>query len=151
MKNGNVKTLLLLHLLLAGFSLSGVFTKLASGTEFLSRSFILYYGIVIFILGVYAIAWQQVIKRMPLTSAYANRAVTVVWGIVWGLLFFGESINAGKIAGAIVVIAGVLLYVKADAELTLENVSECVEADRDNTESCTDSQRKQDNQEVEHE
>ena len=59
------------------------------------------------------------------------------------LLFFGESINAGKIAGAIVVIAGVLLYVKADAELTLENVSECVEADRDNTESCTDSQRKQ--------
>ena len=45
------------------------------------------------ILGIYAIGWQQVIKRMPLTTAYANKAVTLVWGLVWGLLLFHEQLN----------------------------------------------------------
>ena len=33
----------------------------------------------------YAFGWQQVIKHLPLTTAYANKAVTVVWGILLGL------------------------------------------------------------------
>ena len=32
----------------------------------------------------YAAGWQQVIKHLPLTTAYANKAVTVVWGILAG-------------------------------------------------------------------
>ena len=48
--------------------------------------------------------------------AYANRAVTIVWGIIWGLLFFNEKLNAGKIIGAVIVIAGVLLYVTESEE-----------------------------------
>ena len=60
---------------------------------------------------VYAIGWQQVIRRLPLTTAYANRAVTIVWGIIWGLLIFNEKLNAGKVIGALIVIAGVILYV----------------------------------------
>ena len=62
------------------------------------------------ILGVYALAWQQVIKRMPLTTAYANKAVTVVWGMVWGMILFGESITPQKVLGAAVIVAGVVLY-----------------------------------------
>ena len=75
---------------------------------------------------VYAIGWQQVIKRLPLTMAYANRAITIVWGIIWGLLFFNEKLNAGKIIGAVIVIAGVLLYVTEsdEGELTGQDANE---------------------------
>ena len=68
------------------------------------------------ILAVYALGWQQIIKRLPLTTAFANKAVTVVWGIVCGALFFGEAITPGKLAGAALIIGGVVLFVKADGE-----------------------------------
>lgn len=111
-----IKVLLGLHLLLALFSMSGIMSKLASGFPFLSLGFIGCYGAMVCILGVYALGWQQVIKRMPLTSAYANRAITVVWGIVWGAVLFGESVSAPKFIGALVVLAGVALYATADGE-----------------------------------
>ena len=64
------------------------------------------------------------IKRLPLTTAFANKAVTVVWGIIWGAVFFKEKITVGKLIGAVIVITGVILYVKADAELSDEVDSE---------------------------
>ena len=68
------------------------------------------------LLGFYAIGWQQIIKRMPLTAAFANKAVTVVWGIVWGCIFFNEAITPGKVAGAVLVIVGIVVYALADKE-----------------------------------
>ena len=112
----NTKTILALNILLIFFSLGGIFSKLASKQSFLSLKFILCYGSLLFIMFVYAIGWQQIIKRLPLTMAYANRAVTIVWGIIWGLLFFNEKLNVGKIIGAVIVIAGVLLYVTESEE-----------------------------------
>lgn len=98
---------------MAFFSASGILSKLAAGYPFMSLGFILCYGGMVCVLGVYAIGWQQVIKRMPLTTAYANRAVTVVWGIVWGAVLFGEAITWQKALGALVVLAGVALYALA--------------------------------------
>ena len=114
--NKNTKTILALNVLLMFFSLGGIFSKLASKQSFLSLKFILCYGALLFIMFVYAIGWQQIIKRLPLTMAYANRAITIVWGIIWGLLFFNEKLNVGKIIGAVIVIAGVLLYVTESDE-----------------------------------
>ena len=114
--NKNTKTILALNVLLMFFSLGGIFSKLASKQPFLSLKFILCYGTLLFIMFMYAIGWQQIIKRLPLTMAYANRAITIVWGIIWGLLFFYEKLNVGKIIGAVIVIAGVLLYVTESEE-----------------------------------
>lgn len=114
MSKSKIKALIGLHILLFVFSMSGICSKLAANEEFLSFKFCLCYAGVILILGIYAVCWQQVIKRLPLTTAYANKAITIVWGIVFGVVFFGESINIGKIIGAIVVIAGVITYVTAD-------------------------------------
>ena len=124
--NKKTKTILALNVLLMLFSLGGIFSKLASKQPFLSLKFILCYGALLFIMFVYAIGWQQVIKRLPLTMAYANRAVTIVWGIIWGLLFFNEKLNLGKIIGAVIVIAGVLLYVteSEEGEHTGQDVNE---------------------------
>lgn len=116
MKQGNTKviTVLLLHVLLMIYSLSSVCVKYASQQEFLSAKFILFYGGMIAILGIYAICWQQVIKRIDLTLAFANKAVTVVWGIIWGFFLFDENITLGKIIGATLVIIGVIIYSFAD-------------------------------------
>ncbi len=117
----NNKSILVLHLVLALYSLFGIASKLAAGEEFLSLRFVLLYGMVVVNLGVYAIVWQQLLKHIPVITAYANKAVTVFWGIFWGYLFFGEKITILKIVGALIIICGVLLVV---FEETSENAPE---------------------------
>lgn len=102
------------------YSMSGICSKLAAQQEFMSFQFCFFYAIIIFLLGLYAIGWQQIIKRLPLTTAFANKAVTVVWGIIWGALFFQEPITAGKVVGAALVVIGVVIYARADGEGTNE-------------------------------
>ena len=111
-----IRTILLLHIMLTIYSMSGICSKKAAGVPFLSKEFCIYYAVIIALLGFYAIGWQQIIKRLPLTTAFANKAVTVVWGIIWGVLFFHESVTIGKVIGAIFVILGVVLYSYADKE-----------------------------------
>ena len=101
-----------LHLLLFLFSLCGVFSKLAAQNEFLSLKFCLFYGASILILGIYAILWQQILKKFSLTTAFFNKAVTIIWGMLWGVLFFKETITINMIIGTIVVLIGVGLVVK---------------------------------------
>lgn len=113
----STRALLALHGLLALYSVTNIASKLASGQDFLSPLFIVYYGLMMLILAVYAIGWQQIIKRMPLTTAYANKAVTVVWGIIFGTLFFDEKISAGKLLGAVLIIAGIVLFALEDGRM----------------------------------
>lgn len=114
MSRDKVKVLFLLHMMLMIYSTSGICSKMVAKQSFLSIPFCFYYGMVILLLGFYAIGWQQVIKRIPLTMAFANKAVTVVWGIIWGILVFHESLTLAKIVGAVVVVAGVVLFAIAD-------------------------------------
>lgn len=114
--SSRMRTLFGLHLLLMMYSISGIFSKLAAGTDFLSLQFCLYYGGVLALLGLYALGWQQILKRLPLTTAYSNRAVAIVWGIIWGAIFFSEPISVCKILGAVLIIAGVVLFSRADWE-----------------------------------
>ena len=100
-----------LHILLLFYSICGVFSKLASQHEFLSFKFCLFYGISIFILGIYAIFWQQILKKFSLTTAFFNKAVTIIWGMLWGILLFKETITLNMILGTIVVLVGVVLVV----------------------------------------
>lgn len=110
----NLKHFVLLHILLAIYSLGGVYSKMASQSAFLSFPFIFWYGLGLVNLFVYAIMWQQIIKHLSLTTAYANKAITIVWGILWGAVFFGEVITWNMVLGAVIVIIGVVLVVSAD-------------------------------------
>ena len=111
---GTWKALLILHILLAIYSLSAICSKMAAYQPVLSFWFIFWYGLVILNLGIYAIVWQQIIKHLPLNTAYANKAVTIAWGILWGALFFQETVKWNMIAGALIVIIGVIVVVRAD-------------------------------------
>lgn len=117
MDKSKVKVLIILHIMLMIYSVSGVFSKLASREPFLSLKFCLCYAGIILLLGFYAVGWQQIIKRLDLTTAFANKAVTVVWGILWGLIFFHERITVWKIVGAVLVMAGVILYSYSDRKV----------------------------------
>ena len=89
-------------------------SKLAARERFLSPRFLLLYCGMLLILFVYALCWQQIIKKIPLTTAYLNKAVSIPWGILWGMLIFGEQVSLRMLIGAVIVIAGVVLVVKAD-------------------------------------
>ncbi len=108
------KVYLLLHGIVLLYSLAGICSKMAAQNAFLTLPFCLWYGGVLVILVVYALLWQQVLKHLPLTTAYANKAVTIIWGILWGMLIFGESLSIFMIIGAALVFVGVLLVVTSD-------------------------------------
>ena len=111
----SIRDILLLQIIVVIYTLSGVAGKFASGYGFLSPGFILCYGIEILILGVYAVLWQQIIKRFDLSIAYCNRAFAVCWSFLWGVLLFGEHVKPLNIVGIVIVLAGILL-VNQDAE-----------------------------------
>ncbi len=112
-----IKWFIILHIIILIISASSIVAKSAGQYQFLSFDWILRYGCVVAILGFYAIAWQQVIKHLPLIVAYANKAVTTIWGLVWGLLITNEKITPLKIVGAAVVILGVYFVVTGDEEV----------------------------------
>lgn len=83
----------------------------------MSVAFCLLYGMVVLLLILYAVFWQQIIKELPLIIAYANKAVTVVWGIVWGTLIFKEQLSLWKITGAVVIVIGVYIVVSSEESM----------------------------------
>ncbi len=99
------------HLFLMVSSVFGIASKLAAGEKMFSFRFFFFYAVVLLNLGVYAIVWQQLIKRMSLTTAYASKAVSIIWGVIWGCLFFKEMISFRQIVAILVIIAGVILVV----------------------------------------
>ncbi len=105
-----------LHLLLLLFSLTTVLSKLAAGEDFLSPRFCLFFGGEFVLLGIYALGWQQILKRLPLTLAYTNKAVTLVWSMVFGVLLFHETVSIKQVIGCALAVAGVVLFVRADGE-----------------------------------
>ena len=61
-------------------------------------------------LGLYALGWQQVLKKMSLFMAYSGKAVVILWGLLWGVLLFQETITIRKIIGAVIIMFGIVLY-----------------------------------------
>lgn len=114
-KKVSIKSVIILQLVVMVYTLSGVAAKGASGYDMLSWQFIFFYGVEIIILGVYAILWQQIIKKFDLSIAYANRSMAIVWSLIWAVVFFGEEITVNNIIGVFIVLAGTML-VNSDGE-----------------------------------
>lgn len=114
LRSSQGKSIAALHCLLVLYSCSGILSKLAAGYPIMSLEFCVCYAGIIGLLGIYAICWQQIIKRIPLTTAYANRAVSVVWGMVWGVVVFAERLSLMQVVGGVVVLVGVVFFAYAD-------------------------------------
>ena len=102
---------IVLQMIILIYSLGGICSKTAASKEFLSFEWILFYGLVLLSLGIYAVLWQQVLKKVNLNVAYASKAVTLIWSTLWGVLIFHETISWNNIFGGVIVLAGVILMV----------------------------------------
>lgn len=110
-KKTNWKVILCLHLILFLYSLESVCSKMAAKQEMFSFKFFLFYGLVLFFLFFYALAWQRILKYMPLTVAYANKGITIIWGMIWGAILFNETITLKTIIGGAIILAGIYMVV----------------------------------------
>ena len=108
------KDYLALHGIMFVYSFVIISSKLASDSSFLSGKFIFYFFALNILSAIYAIVWQQVIKRIPLTTAYSAKSIVIIWGVVWGRLFFMEKVTPLMIIGSITIIIGIILVVNAD-------------------------------------
>ena len=104
-----LKNILVIQAVVILYTLSSVVAKLATGEEVFSFAFFLFYGLEIAILGIYAILWQQMIKRFDLSVAYANRAMAILWSAVWALVLFGETLGVKQIIGIAFVVLGTVI------------------------------------------
>ena len=111
-----VKSYLFLHIGLFIFSLGFIASKLASGEPFLSFKYIVFMGLQMVTLFAYALIWQKVLKDIPLVVAYANKGITIIWGMLIGYLFFKEEITLFNLIGAIVIIIGTVIIVSGEEE-----------------------------------
>lgn len=105
----SIKGIIFIQLAVIIYTFSGVMGKFAAGHEFLSWQFIFFIGMELFILGCYAIVWQQIIKRYPLSIAYVNRAMAIFWSTLWASIIFGERITLNNIIGVIVIFVGIMV------------------------------------------
>ncbi|MBR6594385.1 MAG: EamA family transporter [Clostridia bacterium] len=103
------KNLLLLHFSILLYSGVTVMSKFAAGEDFLSLKYVLYFGLMVLILGVYAILWQQAIKPFEPSVAYSNKSVTTVWVLLLSAVIFKEGITVTNVIGALMIVAGVVL------------------------------------------
>lgn len=105
----SARQVILLCFVMAVYSLSGFFTKLASWQEFLSLPYCACLAGVLVVLGIYAVLWQMVLKRMQLNKAYPFRSLCVVYGLAIAGLFFHETITLFNLLGSGLVIIGLLV------------------------------------------
>ena len=108
-KKVSIKDIIFLQLVIMLYTGSGIAAKLASGEPLLSLRFCLFYGVEAVILGVYAILWQQVIKRFELSVAYASRAMMLLWSLLWAVLILHDKITVGNILGILLVLTGTII------------------------------------------
>ncbi len=113
---GRWKYLIALNAMFFVYSLMSVLGKMAAREGEINFRFILFYGSSLAVMGIYALCWQQIIKKLPLMVAYANKAVVIIWGFLWGVLFFNENVTPGKLIGIALAVSGVILFATSESE-----------------------------------
>lgn len=115
-----MKDIVILQLIIMIYTFSSICAKLASGQETIFR-ILLFTGLEFLCLAVYAVLWQQAIKKFDLSVAYANRAMVLLWSMIWAVLVFHDTITLKNILGVGLVIAGTfVINTEKDASMQEE-------------------------------
>jgi len=89
-----------------------LFTKSASLYPFGSWQYVLNVCGAVAVLGLYAILWQQILKRIQLTDAYMFKGTSLIFVFLLSPLIFGERITTFNVIGAVIIVSGIVLYAK---------------------------------------
>ena len=106
----SVAILLLVYLF---YSTVSIATKFTSLQEFLSLKYFLGLAIVVAMLGIYAIIWQQVLKRIDLTTAYMFKGTSLIFVLLFSALLFNETITLWNVVGAAFIVGGIVWFARA--------------------------------------
>ena len=79
----------------------------------MSWPYILWFCGAVAIIGIYAILWQQVLRRIELSSAYLFKGSTLVFTMLFAALLFGETITIPNIIGSVIIITGITLLARS--------------------------------------
>ena len=95
------------------YACTGIFTKMASRQEMMSWPYLLWIVGAIGVMGIYALLWQQVIKRIPLSMAYMFKGTGLIFGLLIAWAVLGECITPNNIIGAAIIVVGIALFAKS--------------------------------------
>ena len=91
----------------------GICTKMAALQPTFSWPDLLWFGASCAIIGAYAILWQQVLRRIELSTAYMFKGTTLIFTMLIAALLFGETITIPNIIGSIIIITGITILSRA--------------------------------------
>ncbi len=126
-KRITMKDIVILQLIIMIYTFSSICAKLASGQETIFR-LLLFTGLEFLCLAVYAVLWQQAIKKFDLSVAYANRAMVLLWSMIWAVLVFHDTITLKNILGVGLVIAGTFV-INTEKDASMQKEAEREEKD----------------------
>lgn len=95
------------------YACTSICTKMASRHEMLSWPYLLWLAGAVVVMGVYALLWQQVLKRIDLSTAYMFKGTSLIFGLLIAWWILGEQITLNNIIGAAIIIAGIALFAKS--------------------------------------
>lgn len=101
-----IKHYLILYGAFLIYSLTTICAKLASQQDTMFKVLI-FMGLEVMCLGIYAIIWQQVLKHFSLITAMASKGVVVIFNLIWSVLLFTETVTLYNVIGAAVIIIGI--------------------------------------------
>ena len=86
---------------------------MAALQEPFSWSYLLWFGGAVAIIGIYAVLWQQILRRIELSTAYLFKGTTLIFTMLFAALLFGETITIPNIIGSVIIITGITLLARS--------------------------------------
>lgn len=108
-KRDMIKNIIALQAIIVIYTVSGVMAKMISANKGEPVKALVFFGLEFLALAVYAVLWQQMLKHFELSVAYANRAMAILWSMIWAVIFFHEKITMRNIIGILLVLAGTII------------------------------------------
>lgn len=106
MKANNLTKYFILYSAYFVYSISAVCAKYAAKQPDL-KGMMLFMFLEFVCLGIYAVIYQQALKRFPLSVALSNKGITVILTLMWAVILFNEQITTFNIIGSVCIIAGI--------------------------------------------
>jgi drug/metabolite transporter (DMT)-like permease len=112
-QSGKILTLCTLIGINMLYACVGICTKMAAMHEPMSWPYLLWFMGAVAIIGLYAVLWQQVLRRVELSTAYLFKGTTLIFTMLIAALLFGETITVPNIIGSVIIITGITLLAKS--------------------------------------
>lgn len=93
------------------YSVIGVISKVTSKYP-VSIKFFMLLGLLLALMGLYAIIYQQLIKYVPLSMAYSLKGIVIIFNLLWAMIIFKEGVTIWNFIGSIIILTGIYIVGK---------------------------------------